>query len=303
LPRHAIRLRSPFQGPNRPLTEVHPIPRRILVTGAAGKLGTFLRRELGNTYQLRLTDRLPVENLAGHEEFVGGDLRSMDDTMAMVDGVEGVVHLGGIPGEDDWPSILQANIEGTYHVFEAARLADVERIVFASSNHTVGFSPTTSTIGTDALVRPDSRYGVSKVFGEALGSLYADKYGRKVTCLRIGHATERPATTARSGRWLSPRDLAQLVRIGLDHPEIHYEVLFAISDNDRAIWDIERARELGYRPQDRAEDHTDPADSSAPGPNDQYSGGDYVVSEGGGHPPQGPRPRSRKSRRRLWRPR
>ena len=167
----------------------------------------------------------------------------MRDVEAMVDGVDAIVHLGGIPGEDDWKSILENNIEGTYHVFEAARRAGVERIVLASSNHATGFESTASLITPDRLPRPDSRYGVSKVFGEALGSLYADKYGCRVLCLRIGHATDEPSDQA--ARWLSPRDLAQLVRIGLDHPDIRYEVIYGVSENEGAFWDLTRAPGLG----------------------------------------------------------
>ena len=265
--------------------------RLVLVTGAAGKVGTYLRRELGDAYRLRLTDRRTVDDLAPHEEYLRGDLRSMRDVEAMVDGVDAIVHLGGIPGEDDWRTILENNIEGTYHVFEAARRAGVDRIVFASSNHATGFESTASLITSDRLPRPDSRYGVSKAFGEALGSLYADKYGCRVLCLRIGQAVDEPSDQA--ARWLSPRDLAQLVRIGLDHPDIRYEVIYGISDNEGAFWDLTRARELGYQP-------VDGADGAGPRLGDDTpSGTSYVTSEGGGHGRRGRRARIRAVVRRL----
>ena len=127
--------------------------------------------------------------------------------------------------------------------------------MFASSNHAVGFYPRQRRIGTDEPVRPDSRYGASKAFGEALGALYAYKHGLRVTCLRIGNVTDTPADKRRLSIWLSPQDLVQLIRIGLEHPDIRHEIFFGASDNARTFWDNEPAFRYGYRPQGRAEDH------------------------------------------------
>ena len=135
------------------------------------------------------------------------------------------MHFGGYSIEGTWDQIHQANIIGCYNLFEAARKKGVKRVVFASSNHAVGFYPRHHRIGTDVTPRPDSRYGVSKVFGEALGALYADKHGIGVTCLRIGNFGEMPLDHRRLSIWLKPEDLVQLCRIGLDHPDIHFEVL------------------------------------------------------------------------------
>jgi uronate dehydrogenase len=118
----------------------------------------------------------------------------------------------------------------------------------------VGFYPRHHRIGTDVTARPDSRYGVSKAFGEATGALYADKHGLKVTCLRIGNFGDKPLDHRRLSIWLKPEDLVQLCRIGLDHPDIHFEILYGASYNERSWWDNHRAYDLGYRPTGRGED-------------------------------------------------
>ena len=130
-------------------------------------------------------------------------------------------------------------------------------MVFASSNHTIGFYPRRRRIGVDHKVRPDSRYGLSKAFGEGLGALYADKYGLGVLAIRIGNVDDHPVDLRRLSIWISPRDLVQLTRIGLEHPDLQYEVVWGVSDNARSWWDNEPAYRLGYRPQDRAEEHRD----------------------------------------------
>ena len=160
---------------------------------------------------------------------------------AAVKGADSVIHLGGHSVEGPWDTILQANIIGCYNLFEAARQAGVKRVVFASSNHAVGFYPRKRKIGTDVTVRPDSRYGVSKAFGEALGALYSDKHGMSVTCLRIGNVGPRPLDVRRLSIWISPEDIVQLIRIGLEHPDIRFEILYGASDNEAAWWDNSRA--------------------------------------------------------------
>jgi uronate dehydrogenase len=172
----------------------------------------------------------------------------------IVAGIDGIAHFGGYSIEGDWPTILSANIVGCRNLFEAAYRAGVKRVVFASSNHAVGFYPREKKIGVDVTVRPDSRYGVSKAFGEALGALYADKHGLSVTCLRIGNVGDAPIDQRRMSIWLKPEDLVQLVRIGLEHPDIRFEIFYGASDNEAAWWDNSNARRFGYKPQGRAED-------------------------------------------------
>ena len=234
--------------------------KRVLLTGAAGDVGRRLRRLLGPVYpELRLSDIKTPADLAPNERFIPADLADPQQVEAAVDGVEGIIHLGGFSVEGPWETILNANIIGCYNLFEAARRKGVKRVVFASSNHAVGFYPRHRRIGTDVTVRPDSRYGVSKAFGEALGALYADKHGLSVLCLRIGHVLDRPADRRRLSIWLMPEDLAQLVRIGLEHPDLEFEIFYGVSLNERSWWDNSRAFAFGYRPSGRAEDHRDHA--------------------------------------------
>ncbi|HEY6980299.1 NAD(P)-dependent oxidoreductase [Reyranella sp.] len=228
--------------------------RRIVFTGAAGGIGTMIRPLLARIYPgLVLSDRLKPKDLLPNETFVAADLTRPDDVAQVVRGAHGILHFGGYSGEGPWDTILQANIVGCYNLFEAARQAGVKRIVFASSNHAVGFYPRRRRIGTDVTVRPDSRYGVSKAFGEAVGALYADKHGIAVTCLRIGNVGPRPVDVRRLSIWISPEDLVQLIRIGLEHPRIRFEVLYGASDNAATWWDNSRAHKLGYRPTGKAE--------------------------------------------------
>jgi uronate dehydrogenase len=163
----------------------------------------------------------------------------------------------------------------------------VKRVVFASSNHAVGFYRRTRRIGVDVLPRPDSRYGVSKAYGEALGAYYADKFGLRVLCIRIGNVADRPVDERRLSIWIAPEDLAQLVRIGLEHPALHYAVVYGVSDNARGWWDNDGAFRLGYRPRGRAEDHRDAAlaaqASLPPDPiGDLFQGGAFCSDEYGG---------------------
>src|SRR6516162_5746127 len=232
----------------------------VLVTGAAGGIGTRLRQMLKGAYpNIRLSDLRRPADLAPDETFVEADLASMTEVENAVAGVQGIVHLGGFSVEGSWDTILQSNIIGCYNLFEAARRQRVKRIVFASSNHAVGFYPRKRRIGVDAPVRPDSRYGVSKAFGEAIGALYAFKHGLRVTCIRIGNFGDTPLDVRRLSIWLKPEDLVQLVRIGLEHPDLRYEIFFGASDNARGFWDNEAAFRYGYRPTGRAEDYAEAA--------------------------------------------
>ena len=149
--------------------------------------------------------------------------------------------------------VLRPIIVGLYNVFEAARRNKVKRILFATSNHAVGFYRRDEKIDHRVYPKPDSRYGVSKVFGEALGSLYADKYGMEVYNMRIGNVNPEPVDKRRLSIWISPRDLAQLVTIGIEHPDIRFEIVYGISANKRAWYDNSNAERLGYKPQDDSE--------------------------------------------------
>jgi len=237
-----------------------PVMRRVLLTGASGGIGTRLRRLLKPLYpELILSDIRPPGDLLPGETFIQADLADAGAVHAMMQGIDGVIHLGGYSVEGPWDAILNANIVGAYNVFEAARLAYVQRIVFASSNHVVGFYPRSQTIGVDEHVLPDSRYGVSKAFGEALAALYAYKHGLGALCIRIGNVDDRPVDERRLAIWLNPEDLVSLIRVGLQRPGLVYEIVYGMSGNKRAWWDNTRAGELGYKPQGRAEDHVEGA--------------------------------------------
>jgi uronate dehydrogenase len=229
----------------------------VLLTGAAGRIGTWLRGGLPERgWALRSLDVVPVpDERPGEEQVVADvtDLAAMTDAMQ---GVSAVVHLAGVVGESTWPAISHANIEGTYATLEAARRAGVQRVVLASSNHASGFTsrPAEGLLREeDAPPRPDTYYGVAKVTMEALGSLYADRYGMDVVCLRIGSAFPEPTTVRMLATWLSPADSVALVDAALSAPAPGYSVVWGVSANTRNWWDLSAARALGYEPQDDAE--------------------------------------------------
>ncbi len=263
--------------------------KTILLTGAAGAVGGFLRKEYAGRYALRLADLKTIDTLGPDETFIEADVAKYDDMLRAVDGVDGIVHLGAFSVEGDWDTILNSNIVGTYNIFEAARQTGVKRVVFASSNHAVGFYRRDQTIDHTVYPKPDGRYGLSKVFGEALGSLYADKYGAEVMCIRIGNVDTRPLDVRRLAIWISPRDLAQLTGIGLDRPGIKFEIVYGMSDNKRAWWDNANAHRLGYKPEDKGEDFAaqvlaeHPASTGDPLA-DAHQGGTFVSVEQGGDP-------------------
>ncbi len=259
--------------------------KRILVTGAAGGIGTHMRRLLPPIYEsVVLSDIAEPKGLTPKETFIKADLTKPDEVARAVAGCDGVVHFGGHSTEGAWETILQANIIGCYNLFEQARLAGVRRIVFASSNHAVGFYPRSTKIGTNIIARPDTRYGVSKAFGEGIGAMYAYKHGIGVTSLRIGNVGEKPIDKRRLSIWISPTDLVQQIRIGLERPGLVYEVMYGVSDNERSWYDNSHARSLGYRPQDKSEAFAAAIDASEPasGANpvaEFYQGGTYCADE------------------------
>jgi len=232
----------------------------IAMTGAAGGVGRMLRPLLRERYALRLSDRSAApDDLADGETWVTADLADRAATAEALRGADGVIHLGGQSVEADWETVKGPNIDALYNLFEACRETGVGRVIFASSNHAVGFYPRVRKIGVEELVRPDGYYGLSKAFGEAMGSLYADKFGLRVMSIRIGNVAERPADKRRLSIWLHPEDLMQLCVIGLEHPGVHHAIVYGASHCERAWWDNGTAFALGYRPKHSAEDHVDHA--------------------------------------------
>lgn len=258
---------------------------KILVTGAAGGVGTRLRTLLKGAYpHIRWSDIRRPDDLATGEDFVQADISDYAAMARLAEGMDGIVHLGGYSIEGPWDTILNANIIGCYNMYEAAYRTGVKRVVFASSNHAVGFYPRAKKIPTGVTVRPDTRYGVSKAFGETLGALYADKHGLRVTCLRIGNVADAPVDERRLAIWLKPEDLVQLIRIGLEHPDIRFEIFYGMSDNAAAWWDNSNAARYGYRPSGRSEQFRAQAMAAqaklpADPIGDHYQGGTFCSDE------------------------
>jgi uronate dehydrogenase len=248
----------------------------VVVTGAAGTIGTSLRTtlpELGWT--LRCLDREPGDGITA------GDVASPADLDAIVPGADAIVHLAGQPTEAPWPVIRLANLDGTFQVFEAARRHGVRRVVYASSNHAVGFTQVVGELAADVPPRPDTLYGVSKVFGEALGRYYVDRYGLQVACLRIGTFAERPPDLRALSTWLSPTDCARLIDACLRAGDLDYSIVWGISANTRRTWSLAAGHALGYFPADDAEVYADSLPDTQAYPSDAFVGGGFT-SEGFG---------------------
>jgi len=255
---------------------------RLLLTGAAGGLGRELRARLkANCRVLRVSDRAELGQADADEEVVQAELADADAVMAMVAGVDAIVHLGGVSVEAAFAPILQANIVGAYNLYEAARKHGVKRIVFASSNHVTGFYRQGQTIDASALPRPDGLYGLSKAFGEDLSRLYFDRWGIETACVRIGSSFPEPKDRRMLATWLSYDDLHRLVLACLTTPVLGHSIIFGMSDNSVTWWDNRRARHVGYVPKDSSDVFRDAvfARTQAPDPADavaQYQGGAFV---------------------------
>ena len=258
------------------------VHEKLLLTGAAGGLGKALRERLkANCSVLRLSDVQPFGAAAAGEEVVLADLADSAAVHTMVQGVDAIVHLGGVSVEGPFGPILQANILGAYNLYEAARKNGVKRIVFASSNHVTGFYRQDQTINADHPPRPDGLYGLSKAFGEDLSRLYFDRYGIETACVRIGSSFAEPKDRRMLATWLSFDDLHRLITACLTTPVLGHSIVFGMSDNAVTWWDNSRARHIGYVPQDSSDVFREAvyARTSAPDLNDPaaiYQGGAFV---------------------------
>lgn len=277
----------------------------ILITGAAGRIGTMLRSRLARPGRvLRLLDVAPLPSPAGAgEESVTASVTDMTAMTAACAGAGAVIHLGGIPSEDAWAPILDVNVNGTCTVLEAARRAGVPRVVYASSNHAVGFAPPASfPVPDSAAPVPDGYYGVSKAAGEALAAMYAHRYGLETVCVRILSCFDRPRNPRMLATWLSPDDAGRLFEACVSAPAPGYRVIYGVSANTRGGWvSQDGARALGYEPLDDAERYaaevlaaagTSP-DAPWPDPADpvfRYLGGEFTLPwRDVPVPPDGPR--------------
>ncbi|WP_354675077.1 NAD-dependent epimerase/dehydratase family protein [Cupriavidus alkaliphilus] len=260
-----------------------PEPRLpiVVLTGAAGRLAQHVRPMLAAACrEVRLCDVRPVTPQVVNERAFQCALDDAGELSALLAGADMVVHFAGYPREAAWDVILPANVASVANLWEAARAAGVQRIIYASSNHAMGLYPRATTVGSDDLPRPDSRYGVSKVFMEAVAGLYAQKFGLKGFGMRIGHCSPEPLDARMLAHWISPRDLAQLVRVGMD-ADYDEAIVYGASDNAASWWDNARAHALGYRPQDSADryrealKHKVSDDPLA----EHFQGGDFAAAE------------------------
>ena len=228
--------------------------KRLLLTGAAGGLGRVLRPRLKAYCDvLRLSDLADLGSAAAGEELSQVPLQDGAAVHHLLEGVDAVVHLGGVSVEAAFDPILQANIVGTYNLYEAARKHGVKRVLFASSNHVTGFYRQDEVLDTNALPRPDGLYGVSKAFGENLARFYFDRHGIETACLRIGSSFAEPKDRRMLATWMSFDDLERLVVSCLTAPLVGYSVVYGMSNNRTQWWDNTKARHLGYVPQDSSE--------------------------------------------------
>lgn len=255
---------------------------RILLTGAAGGLGQALRSRLkANCTVLRCADRVAFDSAGEQEEFVLAELADANAVMAMMQGVDAVVHLGGVSTEAAFEPILQANILGMYNLYEAARKQGVQRIIFASSNHVTGYYKQSETINAAHPPRPDGLYGVSKAFGEDLSRMYFDRYGIETACVRIGSSFPEPKDRRMLASWLSYEDLHRLVTACLTTPVLGHSIIFGMSNNAVTWWDNAHAKHIGFIPKDSSDAFRDAVFANTPAPDltdpaVQFQGGGFV---------------------------
>lgn len=257
--------------------------KRIAITGGSGRVGTALRRALsGRVASIKIVDTADPGPLGHAETWEQVDISDGEALSACLSDVDAIVHLAGYPNERGIEDILRVNVLGTHNVLEAARSNGIGRVIFGSSNHAVGFYPRKTIVSDSDPMRPDSLYGLSKCWGELEAGLYFDKFGVRTLNIRIGNAGERP-TDARALRiWLSPRDLAQLVLIGLEHPDVTCTTVYGISEVESGWLDNGRAVALGYRPADSATemagpDNAEERPSPMPHISEFFQGGRFCV--------------------------
>jgi len=255
---------------------------RILLTGAAGNLGKVLRQSLHQQCEhLRITDRVEMTDVADHEEAIVADVADADAMMAMTKDVDMVIHMGGQSIEGSWDDVLNSNIVGFYNMYEGCRKNGVRRLIWGSSNHAIGFYPRTQVIDASVYPRPDTNYGVSKVFGEGLAQYYWDKFHFETVSIRIGSCFPEPLDRRMMATWLSFADLQHLIDRCLIAPRVEHTIVYGISDNDEKLWDNHMAAHLGYRPKDNAEAYREKVEgeSAQKGIDDpmfKYAGGGFA---------------------------
>jgi len=259
--------------------------KRLVLTGAAGRLGSYLREPLSKLADEFVSTDIAedVGKLYPNEDYIKADLTSLEDMMDLLKGADMVVHFGAIGDEAPFETLLGPNFIGAYNVWEAAYQNKLKRVVYASSIHAVGMYPKNEFIGTDVPHRPDTFYGLAKCFAEDLGSLYWDKRGLESVHMRILSCAQVSNPRA-VGTWLSYDDLIQLVEKSITTPVTGFSIVYGVSNNDRAPVDNAKASHLGYRPKDNAEQFASEIYESNPkldpqNPGDYCHGGPFASVE------------------------
>jgi uronate dehydrogenase len=254
---------------------------KLLLTGAAGALGRVLREGLKPYARvMRLSDKVAMDPARDNEEVVQCDLADKQAVDELVRGCDAIVHLGGVSIERPFEEILEANIKGVFHLYEGARRHSVKRIVFASSNHVIGFHKQGEMIDASCAKRPDGYYGLSKSYGEDLSRFYFDRYGIETACLRIGSSFPEPKDRRMLITWLSYRDLTELVRCCLFAEKLGHTIVYGMSANRDKWWDNRLASHLGFHPRDSSEPFRAKVEAQTPLAGDDpariYQGGAFV---------------------------
>ena len=264
-------------------TESKPF-KRLLLTGAGGGLGKMLRERIKPWAEvIRLSDINEIAPAGPGEEVVRCDLGDRKAVMDMLEGVDAVLHFGGISVEDEFETIMNANILGLHHLYEGVHKRGIKRVIYASSSHVVGYYPTTQMVDASMPLRPDGMYGVSKCFGEALSRYYYDRFGIETVCLRIGSSFDEPRNARMMTTFLAYDDLVELIRCALFTPRVGHTITFGVSDNPVRWWDNREASHLGFQAQRSSREFadrfpqtgtwSDPADVTA-----LYQGGPFVTA-------------------------
>jgi uronate dehydrogenase len=264
---------------------------RILVTGAAGSLGSHLRTGLAHlATRLRLADMKPMGEAGPGEELVQCNLADRASASELVKDCDAILHFGAHPREQTFDEIIAETLPAAYNIYEGARRHGVKRIVYASSIHAVGFAEVESVTDTRAMHRPDTFYGLSKTFVEDLASLYWDKFGVESVCLRICSCFPEPRDRRMLWSWLSFADCVRLCEASLLAPRVGFSVIYGTSDNAARAVSNAHASHIGFRPQDSADGFRDVvlARTERPDPRDRATkvvGGTFAAT---GHPEDEP---------------
>ncbi|MEM9206839.1 MAG: NAD(P)-dependent oxidoreductase [Pseudomonadota bacterium] len=253
---------------------------KLLITGAAGGVAQLILPHIGHLAKtMRLSDLIEPEEIPEGAEFVTCDLGSEDDVNDLVAGCDGIINLGGRSTEDSFANLLTPNIVGIHNLYEAARLNGMPRIVQASSNHAIGFYRQGERINAKALTRPDSWYGVTKVYGEAVASMYFEKFGQETAIIRIGSCFEKPLDYRMFATWLAPQDFASMLTRIFEVPRLGCPIIYGVSNNKVCWWDNSQVQYLGWAPAESSDQFSSDLNYPRPSADDPaaiYHGGKFI---------------------------